>query len=557
MRQKIKKGIAMLLGMVLTVAACVSALPQMALTAYAAGTGKSIQLGANALNDNVNTANAPIVYYDNDSDAWRVVGYDGTGVAGTSGAITLIANGNIAFGYYDSDSPYSNNYSGSNLQNMIGTIAGRLSTAEASAVVARTLEGGSANYDKTGYADNKISGDPVSNAVMWPLSVAEANVLNADLRRLDGGTGRNWASDYWWLRSPGYNDGYATVVYGNGHVYYYVSNANNREYGVRPAFNIDLESVIFSSAISSESGSYKLTIKDGSMSAGVTSGQEVTRSGDTITVPYTVSDGTNRVSVLITDGEYTLGSSSLPDMKYYGALTIDGGTIGTSGTGTFTLPTGYQDSWKVYILAEKTSGDDKLTDYASVPEPISIPDASGTTPSPTPAYVDKNTEGAASGDKPSDIPEEEDTVSYLDELRTMLSAAAAKGGAQTIYWDKGTALPYDIMKTLQDNSKITLVFSYTYQGKDYKVTIPGSSVKADPAIPWYGPLCLYELYGTYNAKTPAATVNTKAGSRTYTVISGDTLSAIARELGTTVRSLTELNNIADPNRISIGQVIKY
>ncbi|MCR5391251.1 MAG: hypothetical protein K6E77_10910, partial [Lachnospiraceae bacterium] len=49
---------------ILTVVTVVCALPKMTVTAYAAGTRKSIQLGANALNDNVNTANAPIVYYD-------------------------------------------------------------------------------------------------------------------------------------------------------------------------------------------------------------------------------------------------------------------------------------------------------------------------------------------------------------------------------------------------------------------------------------------------------------------------------------------------------------
>lgn len=160
-------------------------------------------------------------------------------------------------------------------------------------------------------------------------------------------------------------------------------------------------------------------------------------------------------------------------------------------------------------------------------------------------------------DTPSDTSKEEDTVSYLDELRTELKTSMGKGGAQTVLWDKGTALPYDIMKTLQDNPKITLVFSYTYQGKDYKVTIPGSSVKADPTIPWYGPLYLYELYGIHSGATPVATLNTRAGSRTYTVISGDTLSEIARELGTTVSKLVELNNIENPNRISIGQVLKY
>jgi LysM repeat protein len=49
--------------------------------------------------------------------------------------------------------------------------------------------------------------------------------------------------------------------------------------------------------------------------------------------------------------------------------------------------------------------------------------------------------------------------------------------------------------------------------------------------------------------TPAATL------RTYRVQSGDTLSAIATRFGTTVRAIVDLNNLADPNRLSVGQVL--
>lgn len=41
----------------------------------------------------------------------------------------------------------------------------------------------------------------------------------------------------------------------------------------------------------------------------------------------------------------------------------------------------------------------------------------------------------------------------------------------------------------------------------------------------------------------------------YTVASGDTLSAIAARLGTTVAALAAANGISNPNRISIGQTI--
>ena len=57
-----------------------------------------------------------------------------------------------------------------------------------------------------------------------------------------------------------------------------------------------------------------------------------------------------------------------------------------------------------------------------------------------------------------------------------------------------------------------------------------------------------------------AIVNSKSSSTssttTYTVKSGDTLSAIAKKYNTTVSKLVSLNNIADANKIYVGQVLK-
>ena len=43
----------------------------------------------------------------------------------------------------------------------------------------------------------------------------------------------------------------------------------------------------------------------------------------------------------------------------------------------------------------------------------------------------------------------------------------------------------------------------------------------------------------------------------HTVKSGDTLSALAQKYGTTVEDLAKRNNIADPNKIQIGQTINF
>lgn len=45
-------------------------------------------------------------------------------------------------------------------------------------------------------------------------------------------------------------------------------------------------------------------------------------------------------------------------------------------------------------------------------------------------------------------------------------------------------------------------------------------------------------------------------AETYTVEAGDTLSAIANEKNTTLEKLVELNKIADPNHIRVGQILE-
>ena len=46
------------------------------------------------------------------------------------------------------------------------------------------------------------------------------------------------------------------------------------------------------------------------------------------------------------------------------------------------------------------------------------------------------------------------------------------------------------------------------------------------------------------------------GQKTYTVVSGDNLTKIAKKFGTTVQQLCEWNNISNPNKINVGQVLR-
>ena len=157
--------------------------------------------------------------------------------------------------------------------------------------------------------------------------------------------------------------------------------------GVAPALNINLSSVIFSSKISGDFGKtgaeYKLTVKDPNLTIAVPAGQQAEISGTTVTIPYKIGGknaGTaNRISYLITNKGGT-------EIKYYNAL-----SGGTSGTGTFTLPSDlFMDSWgkeyEVYILAEQVNGS-QTTDYASAPVKVASPFENTLTVSPKTAKV--------------------------------------------------------------------------------------------------------------------------------------------------------------------------
>ena len=347
----------------LCMAACM--LPTVA---FAADTGKAIQLGTNALNENVNTATAPTVYFGqdhrNNPGAWRVIGYDGSGVTSAQGDMTLLAAGTMGEAAFDSVN-YSSEYAPSELKTAIDALEAKLTTEENAAVKKRTLASGSYNGENT----DCVAGAQVDNAVFWPLSIAEAHAVNQDLRIVNK-EHTNWAMYHWWLRSPCKLSSSAAVVHGNGEVLDDGMYHTSDEFGVRPAFNLNLNAVLFTSAavdrkpdgglapISEYTGNeWKLTLLDNSRNFAVT---EKTVSGDTITFSYSnAQTGTNEyISVVIKDnGEIT----------HYGRiLHLDGTTGGASGTASLTLPAGItlDNDTKLYVFNEQYNGD-KKTDYAS------------------------------------------------------------------------------------------------------------------------------------------------------------------------------------------------
>ena len=330
---------------------------------------RKVQLGTDALNKTVNTASAPTVYFgknqENKPAAWRVIGYDGSGVTSAQGDITLLAAGAMGVIPF-ADIILYNEYAPSNLKTAIDALAEKLTTEENAAVKKRTLTSGSYNEENT----DCVAGGQVDNAVFWPLSTKEAIAVNNDLRALDP-VHPNWVTSSWYLRSPGSKTFYVAIVSSDGSVQYSGASIRkkNNHRTVRPAFNLNLNSVLFASAavggkpdggltpISEYSGNeWKLTLRDSSRSFSVTSNKTVTAApGGTVEITYTgtETDGNEYVSVLLCD--------SNDNVLYYGKIAQNS----ASGTASIAIPGDLAPGdYTLKVFSEQCNGDYN-TDYAS------------------------------------------------------------------------------------------------------------------------------------------------------------------------------------------------
>ncbi len=172
----------------------------------------------------------------------------------------------------------------------------------------------------------------------------------------------------WWLRSPyDFPDyaGYAGVVFGDGPVYPYVVSG---VWAARPAFNLNLNSVLFTSAavggkpdggltpISEYTGNeWNLTLKDSNRNFAVTETTASGDPGDILTLHYNgATAGINEyISVILADNS---------GAQYYGRVaqpTAENGTV------EITIPSGLAPgSYILKVFSEQCNGD-KKTDYAS------------------------------------------------------------------------------------------------------------------------------------------------------------------------------------------------
>ena len=331
----------------------------------------AIQLGADplsVLSKNVNTATAPTVYFgqnhENNPAAWRVIGYDGSGVTSAQGDITLLAAGAMGVIPFV-DTILNNEYAPSNLKATIDALAEKLTTEENAAVKKRTLTSGSYDGENT----DCVAGGQVDNAVFWPLSAKEAIAVNNDLRALNPAH-PNWVDSGWWLRSPGSDKYRLAVVRSEGSVQYsgFSVLIFNNHRTVRPAFNLNLNSVLFASAavggkpdgglaeVSKYSGNeWKLTLLDSRRNFAVTEKTVSAAPDDTVTLNYKgATTGKNEyISVILADNN---------GAQYYGRVAQP---TAKSGTVEIKIPSDIAPGdYTMKVFSEQYNGDCK-TDLAS------------------------------------------------------------------------------------------------------------------------------------------------------------------------------------------------
>lgn len=362
----------------------------MPTSALAAGTGKAIQLGTDALSTNVNTTSAAKVYFGknarNQPYAYYVIGYKSTGVPNVLndyGAALLGVEG------YDTTSfdTNSEDYATSLLKETMYTIAWKLTDGEKKAIRPRTLNNSNAHYFDPPYS-NTISGDKVSDALIWPLSTYEANLVDPSVRKL--GVNPDVQTSDWWLRSPGLNfDMFngslrkAAYVTSDGNLRPLGASISN-DYAVRPAFCLNLSSVLFTFAAQGgkpsgkigellevpdyDGNEWRLTLKDYDrifIAHAIEPASVSSLTGGSVQITYRgARTGNNEfVSVLLCDNSGTV--------LYYGNIAHDS----EYGTATLNIPAGLAPGdYTLKVFSEQYNGFyyNRYTDYASPFQDISL-----------------------------------------------------------------------------------------------------------------------------------------------------------------------------------------
>ena len=381
------------LSLVMAAALCMTLLPVTALAAD----GDAMTLGASSI------PKGNFIYYGNyggENIKWKVLSDEGNG--GTyqdSGAAMfllseyILDNNNVQFeAVWDSDDGDGQGTQYNMWQHSDGQVW--CSTFTNSAFDKKEA----AAIHKTSKTDNKTDSATGPYNVSWgasSLNEEQVFFISADeaaayIGPNDGAAGlaattSAGGAGAWWLRSPyRYNAYNAGAVIDNGFVR---DRSVDITYGARPAFNLNLDSVLFASAAAGGKSSgaagagalqkitgpapteWKLTLRDSSRSGFDVSGETI--SGSTVSFSYSgAKTGTNEyLSAIIEQG----GS-----ITHYGRIKLLDETTESSGTASITLPANVKLGGNVslYVFNEQYNGD-KKTDYASELKSLNPPPAEG------------------------------------------------------------------------------------------------------------------------------------------------------------------------------------
>lgn len=495
MRNSVKRWIGALLAACLVMAL----LPTAAL---ATGTGKAIQRVSDGVAGNISGGQADNIYFgtyyqSNDSTKepvkWRVL-------SSGNQQLFLLSDQNLdVFQYHTEEEnvtwetstmrSWLNGYgASSNAGGDNGTdytsdnfLGSAFSDKEQTAIVRTTVvndDNKDDNYGTNGEGGNNttdhiflLSIAEASNSSYFPGSYNSRFSTNTAYVAGKGmnGVGKN---DRWWLRSPGFNNTMAACIDEYGGDVFEGNPVNNKNTAVRPAFNLNLTSVLFTSAatggkpdggltaVDAYTGNeWKLTLLDSSRNFTV-SGESW--DGNTLTFSYSgAQTGTNEyISAIIEENDA---------ITYYGRiLPLSDTTTAPSGTASLSLPDGVplSETAKLYVFNEQCNGDYK-TDYASELQNIF----------PAPAQAPSITTTSLSGGKVGEA----------------YSQTLAATGTTPITWtlDSGSSLPAGLTLsdgTISGTPTTTGTFTFTVKaansaGDDTKkltIVIQAASVGPNP-----------------------------------------------------------------------------
>ena len=382
-----------ILAILLSLAMVFTTMPMMSQTAFAAGSGKAIQF-ANGTAANIEggkgaNSEGGIWFgtypqssggggYNVEPIKWRVLKNSGD-------VLFLLSDKNLDKVKYHQSAENDVTWEDSHIRSWLNDDF--ISAAFSDKEIAQIIETEVYNSGGNGIDTTSEGGNDTSDFIFL-LSTQEAmnKSYGFEEKQGDSSTRMSNNTDYtnsaatqpaaWWLRSPGSDNKKAAYVGANGGVHTVWASVNDASITVRPALNLKLASVLFTSAaaggkasgasglaaISDYSGSeWKLTLQDAKRQFEVV---DSTFSGGTLTVEYTgaATGGNEYISAIITDENGAL--------SHYGRLqNLDGTSFGADGEITVNL-SGFDMTGKtLYLFNEQYNGgtndDTKLTDYAS------------------------------------------------------------------------------------------------------------------------------------------------------------------------------------------------